>query len=304
VARSDDPTTQSDPTRRPQIVADVATGNIDVRVFSRAQRGGVYDLCSGYFTGMPLSTGHPPFQVVTFRTPWGERNQRDLAFLDDNPYNFGFISELVMGTMHSGTHIDARGHITNGPDNRFFGDFSANEKLGDFGLLEMDATELKPIFSPGYLLDIPALTERINLDANEPIGPDELEAARQAEEIEISPGAAIMVRTGKMHFWPDAQAMSAVDDAGVNLAGGHWLADRRPVVVGADTPAFEVAPSGVAGDPQPVHRFMLPELGIPIMEWARLEELSRDKVYEFLFVCVPLPIRGATGSLVRPLAIV
>jgi kynurenine formamidase len=27
-------------------------------------------------------------------------------------------------------------------------------------------------------------------------------------------------------------------------------------------------------------------------------------VYEFLFVCIPLPIAGATASMVRPLAIV
>jgi len=34
-----------------------------------------------------------------------------------------------------------------------------------------------------------------------------------------------------------------------------------------------------------------------------VEALSRDKVFEFLFVCLPLRIRGATGSMVRPVAI-
>jgi kynurenine formamidase len=64
-----------------------------------------------------------------------------------------------------------------------------------------------------------------------------------------------------------------------------------------------VAPSGIAGDPEPVHRFVIGENGISIMEWVYLEQLSRDHLYEFLFVCSPLSIRGATGSLIRPLAI-
>lgn len=35
-----------------------------------------------------------------------------------------------------------------------------------------------------------------------------------------------------------------------------------------------------------------------------LEELARDAVHEFTFVLAPLPLYGATGSPVRPLAVV
>ena len=208
-----------------------------------------------------------------------------------------------MGTMHSGTHIDALGHITHGPESRSFGGHSADDELGDFGLLSGDISEMGPIFCRGYLIDPPTATNRKHLDANEPVGAAELEAACRVQGISIQPGAAIMVRTGMMSLWPDAAAMSAVTDAGVSLDGARWLAERRPAVVGGDTAAFEVAPSGVVGDPQPVHRYLIPQVGIPIMEWVRLKELARDRVYEFLFVCIPLPIRGATGSMVRPLAI-
>ncbi len=34
-----------------------------------------------------------------------------------------------------------------------------------------------------------------------------------------------------------------------------------------------------------------------------MEDIARDKIHEFLFICLPLPIKGATGSLIRPLAI-
>ena len=34
------------------------------------------------------------------------------------------------------------------------------------------------------------------------------------------------------------------------------------------------------------------------------EDLARDQVYEFLFVCQSLKIQGATGSPIRPMAVV
>ena len=40
------------------------------------------------------------------------------------------------------------------------------------------------------------------------------------------------------------------------------------------------------------------------MESLYLEELARERVYEFLFVILPLKIRGATGSMIDPLAVI
>jgi hypothetical protein len=208
--------------------ATTTPAQISLEALRWPTHGITYDLCSGYWPGMPLSTGHPPFQVITYRTPRGERNQRDLRFLDDNPKNFGFISELVMGTQHSGTHIDARGHITSGPDSQWWGGHSADTDLGDFGLLNNDAAELKPIFCRGYLLDVPAATGREHLNANEPIGAAELAKTADAHGIKIEDGAAIMVRTGMMKFWPDASALDAVQDAGVS----RWRRVARGPVPG------------------------------------------------------------------------
>ena len=49
---------------------------------------------------------------------------------------------------------------------------------------------------------------------------------------------------------------------------------------------------------------MLIENGIYLLESIFLEEIAREQVYEFLFVMLPLKIRGATGSMVDPLAMV
>jgi kynurenine formamidase len=44
--------------------------------------------------------------------------------------------------------------------------------------------------------------------------------------------------------------------------------------------------------------------GIYIVENLFLEELARDQCYEFTFICLPLKLKGATGSPIRPVAVV
>ena len=53
----------------------------------------------------------------------------------------------------------------------------------------------------------------------------------------------------------------------------------------------------------PVHVHLLVESGIHIIEALNLEELSRNRIFEFVFVAAPLKIRGGTGSPIRPLAL-
>ena len=43
--------------------------------------------------------------------------------------------------------------------------------------------------------------------------------------------------------------------------------------------------------------------GVLNLEFMTFKKLLADEVYEFLFVFTPLPLKGATGSPGRPLAI-
>ena len=52
-----------------------------------------------------------------------------------------------------------------------------------------------------------------------------------------------------------------------------------------------------------VHVYLLAERGVCLLELLWLEDLARDRVYEFAFIAAPIKMRGATGSPIRPLAL-
>jgi kynurenine formamidase len=278
-------------------------GRIDPSLFRLVARGEVYDLSSGWWPGMPLAPGHPPMQVFTFRTPAGERAQGDLAFLEDNSSNFGFISEVVSFCTHSGTHIDALAHITSGPDDSWYGGHPAARYLGDFGPMTHDATTLPAYLCRGVLIDAPGVMGSEALEAHTPIDAELIRAALDRQNVELHSGDAVLLRTGTMRYWPDVDAMEQVRGAGLSYDGAELLAHFSPSVIGSDNAIVEVEPSGRPGEPQPVHRLMIRDLGVPLMEWVNLEQLAKAGVYEFLFIAAPLRIAGATGSLIRPLAL-
>lgn len=277
----------------------------DVRnALALAVRGRVYDLDCERFPGMPLFAGHPAFQVLSYRTPRGLVNQGDQEWLADNEVNFHWQSEMVMGTVHSGTHIDALSHITCGDEHTWYGGGSADRDLGDFGPLREDATEIPPIITRGVLIDIPGLRGVDALDAHEPIGAPELQEALSRQRVKLHAGDVAVVRTGYLSGWPDADFIAAHEQAGIDRDAALWLAEQGVVAVAGDTESVEVLPSTVPGNPHPVHIALLAERGIFIIEMVNCEELARDQVFEFCFVCLPVSIRGATGSMVRPVAIV
>jgi kynurenine formamidase len=52
----------------------------------------------------------------------------------------------------------------------------------------------------------------------------------------------------------------------------------------------------------PVHKYLLRERGIAIVQVGNLDELARDRVYEFVFIAASLRPRGAASVEFRPLA--
>lgn len=93
--------------------------------------------------------------------------------------------------------------------------------------------------------------------------------------------------------------------AGMARDAALWAAERKAFAVGADNMSWE--PNN-AFDPElgtlPCHLELLARRGIYIIENLKLDELARDKIKNFLFICLPLKLMGATGSPVRPVALV
>lgn len=271
-------------------------------------RGEIYDLDSGRWAGMPVVPVHPPFILTSYRTPRGVRNQDDLQWFrrDVNAVNMALNTELVIGTVHTGTHVDALNHVTCGLDSHWHGGYTEGEHLGDFGAFRAEASSIPPLVCRGVLADVPALLGCEILEARHLITLAELDGALQAQGVEIRPGDAVLVRTGYMRVWgsTDPAEAAAHHGSGISHDVAVTLAERGAVLVGADNEGLERVPSPDPQNPHPVHIELLVRRGIHIMELAYLEDLARDRVYEFLFVCLPLRIRGATGSMVRPVAIV
>jgi kynurenine formamidase len=49
-----------------------------------------------------------------------------------------------------------------------------------------------------------------------------------------------------------------------------------------------------------VHRYLVYENGVTHIEELFLEKIADEKVFEFMFISLPLRIKGATGSLIHP----
>ena len=146
---------------------------------------------------------HPPFQIIGYRTPRGLRNQGDQAWLGANEVNLGWNTELLLATVHTGTHIDALSHITCGPDDHWFRAGSVlPEDGGYFVIFTYHATTIPPIISRGVMLDIAGERGVAALDAGAPIRSTDLERALAAEHVVLQQGDVALIRTGYLGSWP------------------------------------------------------------------------------------------------------
>jgi kynurenine formamidase len=133
------------------------------------------------------------------------------------------------------------------------------------------------------------------------VGAGELQDA--AREVELRPGDVVLVRLGSGAWWADRPAYEAAGGLGADASA--WLVEREPLAVGADNLAWDVPGLEEPGiGTLPGHVLLLVRAGIYILESVYLEQLAADGVREFAFVCLPLKLRGGTGSPVRPIALV
>jgi kynurenine formamidase len=278
-----------------------------VRAAGLVRQGRMISLAAVRYPGMPLFPGHPPFQVLNYRTPRGIRVTDAKPWGPVNDAGLGYMAEYVMATSHSGAHMDALAHMTVDDDMHWYGGGNADEHLTDFGPTHLDASAMPPFFTRGVLLDAAGHRGLACLPKGSPIDAAELDAICADEGVTVEPGDVVVIRTGYMGLWPDSEAMAAHKTPGPDISAARWLLERAVVATGTDTETYEVQPApdpGPTGNPQPVHTLLLIQNAIYLMESLDLEALAREGIHEFLFVALPLKIRGATGSMVDPVAVV
>ncbi|MET0781059.1 MAG: cyclase family protein, partial [Microbacterium sp.] len=94
----------------------------------------------------------------------------------------------------------------------------------------------------------------------------------------------------------------------LSLTSAAWLHRTEIAAIATDTWGFEVRPNEFDAPAfQPLHQVVIPNMGLTIGELWDLDELgaacAASGTYEFLLSAAPLPITGAVGSPINPVAI-
>lgn len=283
-----------------------------LQALSLVKQGKVYDLGITYDRTSFKWPGHSPGEIISFRTPEGVKRQKDLSFTvpEVNPAKVAWHSNALFMNDNVATQIDGLGHITTGDDNHWYNGFKESDWGGNWGIRKADASTIPPIIVRAVLIDVAGHKKVEALQAGTAITADDLQKTLEWEKIDIRPGDAVFVRTGTLRYWgetgSDHAAIAAHDTAGINLDAAKWLVEQKGAVfVGSDTSGLEVAPAPTGSTSFiPVHEYLLVQQGVHIGEFHNLEELARDKVYEFCYVGLTNKIKGSTaGFTLRPIAL-
>lgn len=277
-----------------------------------AKTGKVYDLGVNYSRNSFKWPGHSPCEVMIYRSPEGVKRQKDHPFTlpNVNAAGQGWHSCALFINDNVGTQLDGLGHVTVGEDNHWYNGYTEAEWGGNFGVRKCSAAGIPPVISRGVMLDIAALRKTKALPPHYAITPEDVDAACKLQKVELKQGDVVLLRTGSLQFWgedgADVATLKEYDTAGINLATAKYLIEQKgALMLGADTSGLEVAPAPEGSDTFiPVHKYLLIEQGVHILEFQYLEDLARDKVYEFCYIATTNKIAGtAAGFTMRPIAI-
>jgi kynurenine formamidase len=309
-------TTREEQTKTPSVVGTSPWGPSDeigtlnlmtdasrAAVLTRIRGGKVYDLGVEYFVGMPSwqELGDPRYQIWMTHSPHGTVVDDPLHVGADMNHKVSYTGDAVSMYTHTGTHIDALNHF--GLHDKIWNGFAANDHAGDRGWNKAGAEKVPPIVARGVLLDVARARGVDELPPSYGITSVDIQAALERQSTTLQKGDVVLVRTGRMRHFAEADRYMKAPP-GLRLDAARYLVDvGGAMILGGDNLSLETFPVETPDHWVPVHSWLLAERGVPIMEVVDLEQLARDKVYEFAFIAASLKLRGASGSPMRPIAI-
>jgi len=280
---------------------NLVTAESRAAIMARADASRIYDLSIDYFVGMPSfqAAGDPSYQIYMSHTPDGTAVDNLNGVGDAINKRVCYSGDVIFMYTHTGTHIDSLNHF--GVDGEIYNGFTPAEHLGSRHWTKGGAEQIPPVVAHGLLLDIAKLKGVECLEPSYAITVQDCkdELARTGQT--IGEGDVVLVRTGRMRYWPDG-TKTLGNPPGLGLEAARWITSQGAVIVGADQECVEVGPAEVDDNWLPGHCHFLAEAGVPMLELVDLEELSSDGVNEFCIIVTPIRLRGATGSPVRPIA--
>ena len=260
------------------------------------KKGKVYCLAQTIEYGIPGHLFHGGFVYATFR-----RHVESLGLFNAKN-NVGAMNVRLEMADHTGTHMDGLNHISIG--DRLYNGHKSEEVTGTFGTRKLGVEKTPPIFTRGVLADVAAYKGVRRLEGGYAITEEDIRSVLKKDGVTLRRGDVLLVATGSDSLWMSDNGTYSGPCPGIGMAAAHWIASQGVTMVGADTWNVEVDPCEDKAESEAVHQFLLTKNGIRLIENMRLDELRRDKVKQFLFVCLPLKVKGGTASPVSPIAVV
>jgi kynurenine formamidase len=196
-----------------------------------------------------------------------------------------YLSHVIHGPEHGGTHIDAPRHFYAGRDTT-------------------DQIPLTRLIGPGVTIDV---RKACAADRDHLVGRTDFDAWER-EHGPIPEGAIVLLQTGFGAFWPDRErymgtaelgpeAVAKLSFPGLDPAVVDWLVGERNIrAIGLDTPSIDHGPSTTFAS-----HVALFEHDVPAFEnVARLELLPPRG---FTVVALPAKIGGGSGGPLRIIAL-
>lgn len=260
------------------------------------RNGRIYELGRDYESSMPLFPGRHFSLTIKGSPTFGPLGENSTVW----------HTEMITGELGQvGTQFDGLGHVGTrvGEEDIFYNGFKRSEFGTAFGLSKLGVEKVGAFFTRGVLIDIATYKGKERLDVGQVVTVADLKGALERQDTEIREGDVVLIRTGHGQLWSEDNDGYNRGSPGIGMEAATWLAGQRIAMTGGDTFSVEVVPFEDAGQNFPVHQELLGKRGIYNLENLDLEELAREKIYEFAFVFAPVKFKGATGSPGNPIAV-
>ncbi len=274
-----------------------------IKALSLVKDGQIYEIGQIYSMDMPLF-GSRTYSLIIPGSPTGEPlGSNNLIYHDE--FLVGEIGQV--GTQFDGPgHIGERIKMEDGAETDvFYNGFTIDEIKGPYGLKNLGIENIKPFITRGILVDVAAYKGLESLEHGYEVTVMDVQGALERQGISeesLEPGDAYFFRYGWAQYWEDHNKYNT-NPPGIGLEVAKWIVKKKASMIGSDQWTTEVVPNPDKNLAFPVHQELITRNGVWNLENMNLDELSEDKVYEFLFIHTPIRFKGATGSPARPIAI-